>query len=87
MADRTYYATKDFKHPIYRTRMMRAGDELTLGYPLGPLYEKLGAVTADKQKKVATAPPSTPSFVPNTSEDREAPKRAPRKRAAKKAKS
>jgi hypothetical protein len=84
MAVKQFYATGDFR---YATRMMRAGDgPISMDAPTARLYTALGKISPDKPKRVATAPPVTPSFVPNTSEDREAPKRAPRKRAAKKAK-
>jgi hypothetical protein len=84
MAVKQFYATGDFR---YATRMMRAGDgPISMDAPTARLYTALGKISPDKPKKVATTPPPAPSFVPNTSEDREVPKRAPRKRAAKKAK-
>jgi hypothetical protein len=84
MAVKQFYATGDFR---YATRMMRAGDgPISMDAPTARLYTALGKISPDKPKKVATAAPSVPSFVPNTSEDREAPKKTPKKRAAKKAK-
>jgi hypothetical protein len=83
MAVKQFYATGDFR---YATRMLRAGDgPISMDAPTARLYTALGKISPDKPKKVATAPPSAPSFVPNTSEDRER-RNAPTKRAAKKAK-
>lgn len=73
---KTFYVTRDMKHPLYRGRMLRAGEPLELDGPAARLYRQLNAITDEKPKakRVEEAPKA------------EAPKakRAPRKRAAKK---
>jgi hypothetical protein len=95
MATKTFYATKDMKHPTYRTRMLRAGDELELDGPTARLFGRLGAISPTKPKgakatvpaatteNVAATPPVTP---PPAAPTATAPKRkAPDKRAKKRA--
>jgi hypothetical protein len=83
MAVKQFYATGDFR---YATRMMRAGDgPISMDAPTARLYTALGKISPDKPKKVATAPPVTPP--PATDTAPTAPRKAPKKRAAKKAKS
>jgi hypothetical protein len=93
MATKTFYATRDMKHPTYRTRMLRAGDELELDGPTARLFERLGAISPTKPKgaKVAEpAPAPRPVDGQGTfSDEVEAAPRGktaakPRKRAAKK---
>ena len=48
MAQQKLYATRDFKHPRYSTRMLRAGDPVELDGPTARLYTALGAVTDKK---------------------------------------
>lgn len=73
MAAKTYYATKDMRHPVYRTRMLKAGDEMEVSGPLGPAFLKMGLITDKAPRKAA----------PQAVETAEEP--APRKRARKKA--
>jgi hypothetical protein len=82
MAVKQFYATGDFR---YATRMLRAGDgPISMDAPTARLYTALGKISSDKPKKVATAPPVTPP--PATDTAPATPRKAPRKRAAKKAK-
>jgi hypothetical protein len=86
MAMKTFYVTRDMKHPLYRTRMLRAGDQLELDGPTARLYRALNAVSDEPpaKAKVAATPPVAPPPAPTTVA---APKRkATRKRTAKKAK-
>lgn len=48
MATKTFYVTRDMKHPLYRTRMLRAGDQLELDGPTARLYTALKAISPDK---------------------------------------
>jgi hypothetical protein len=90
MATKTFYVTRDMKHPLYRTRMLRAGDQLELDGPTARLYRALNAVseTSPPKAKVATAPeapvapPPAPTIEP-AAESKPAPKRAARKTATK----
>jgi hypothetical protein len=86
MAMKTFYVTRDMKHPLYRTRMLRAGDQLELDGPTARLYRALNAVSDEPPAKAKVAPapssPSTPPPAPPT-----APKRTARKAARRKAKS
>jgi hypothetical protein len=96
MATRTFYAIKDMKHPTYRTRMLRAGDELELDGPTARLFTRLGVITPDKPKRPATgntisvnaAPAAQVTIDPTpvkTTAPAVAPKAAPRKRTKKRA--
>jgi hypothetical protein len=60
MATKTFYVTRDMKHPLYKTRMLRAGDELELDGPTARLYTALKAISPDKPAKVETAPNPLP---------------------------
>lgn len=88
MVAKTYYATKDMRHPIYRTRMLKAGDEMDISGPLGPAFAKMGLITDVKPKRVK-APAAEEVRVTNEVKVADVPKPvakpAPkRKRAAKK---
>jgi hypothetical protein len=88
MATKTFYVTRDMKHPLYKTRMLRAGDQLELDGPTARLYTALKAISpeAPARARVATAPvaPVAPPPAPPTAP---APKRkAAKRRTAKKAK-
>lgn len=77
MAVKTFYATKGLK---YNTRRLQAGDPIELDASQARLYTALGAVTDQKPRNAVKAEaPAEPVKKPAT-------KRAPRKRAAKKAK-
>jgi hypothetical protein len=82
MATKQYYATGSFK---YGTRMMRAGDPVELDAPSARLFTALGKISPDKPRTITSmARPDADgsgNLVPSTPA---APKRAPRKRAAKK---
>lgn len=83
MATKTFYVTRDMKHPLYRNRMLRAGEPLELDGPAASLYKRLRAVsdTPPEGEKVAAPPPVTP---PPAAPTAAAPKRkAPAKRAKK----
>jgi hypothetical protein len=96
MATKTFYVTRDMKHPLYRTRMLRAGDELELDGPTARLYTALKAISPDKPAKVATAPNPLPitqaeldahnaakAEVSKTAPERKAPRKRTAKRKAK----
>jgi hypothetical protein len=90
MATKTFYVTRDMKHPLYRTRMLRAGDQLELDGPTARLYRALNAVSDEPPAKVVTtpeAPSARPFEVDNRAFAAPSPARkTTRKRAAKKAK-
>jgi hypothetical protein len=86
MATKQFYATGDFK---YGTRMLRAGDgPFPMDGPTARLYGALGKISPSKPKAAAKPVDGQGSF----SDEREEaarvskPKRAPRKRTAKKSK-
>jgi hypothetical protein len=61
MATKTFYVTRDMKHPLYRTRMLRAGDQLELDGPTARLYRALNAVSdAPPAKAKAETAPEAP---------------------------
>lgn len=53
MAIKTFYATKDMRHPTYRTRMLRAGDPVELDGPNGRLFTAIGAVSEEAPRTLA----------------------------------
>lgn len=78
MATKDFYATGDFR---YANRMLRAGDgPVAMDGPTARLYTALGKISRTPPKKAAPAPETTEAPT------EEKPKRAPRKRTAKKAK-
>ena len=89
MATKQFYATGDFR---YGTRMLRSGDgPITMDGPTARLYTALGKITPKKPRAVqldgddssaVKGAPLTEQAAPAPAK----PKRAPRKRAAKKAK-
>jgi DNA uptake protein ComE-like DNA-binding protein len=56
MVAKTYYATRDMRHPIYRTRMLKAGDEVDISGPLGPAFAKMGHLTEEKPRRAKAEP-------------------------------
>ena len=88
MATKTFYVTRDMKHPLYRTRMLKAGEQLELDGPTANLYRRLKVISDEPpvKAKVAAAPPETPPPAPTTEPAKAvkaAPKRAARKTTAK----
>ena len=87
MAMKTFYVTRDMKHPLYKTRMLRAGDELELDAPTARLYRALNAVSdaPPAKAKIETAP-EVPVAPPQetAAATKPAPKRAARKTAKRK---
>lgn len=79
MATEQFYATRDFK---YGTRMMRAGDPVTMDGPTSRLYTALAAISAEKPKAARAAPAPVEEAVTET-----APKPAPKRKAARRKKS
>lgn len=77
MATKQLYATGTFK---YQNRMLAAGDPVEMTGPHRRLYIALGKVT-DEKPRVARAAP-----VAAAEEPAPKPRRAPRKKAAKKTK-
>jgi hypothetical protein len=56
MATKMFYVTRDMKHPLYRGRMLTAGEPLELDGPTGRLYQRLNAVTDQKPRKAKAEP-------------------------------
>jgi hypothetical protein len=90
MATKTFYVTRDMKHPFYRTRMLKAGQSLELDGPTANLYKRLNVIS---DTPVAPAPvvepkvsetPQPAAAVEENKAEKPAPKRPRRKRAAKK---
>lgn len=77
MATKQFYATRDFR---YGTRMLRAGDPVEMDAPQARLYRALKAIAAEKPK----AQRASTETVAEATAEAPKPKRAPRKRAAKK---
>jgi hypothetical protein len=86
MARRTYYITRDQRHPLYRTRMLTAGQELPLDASAFRLYRQLGVELSEEPPRKARAAPVPSSEEVLAAEIVEAPKPAPRKRTTRKAK-
>lgn len=92
MATKTFYVTRDMKHPLYKTRMLRAGDELELDAPTARLYRALNAVSdappakakAETAPEATVAPPQETAAATNPDPKRAARKTAKRKTAGKK---
>jgi hypothetical protein len=80
MARQTYYVTREQRHPLYRTRMLTAGQALELDSGAAALYRKLGVDMADKKPGKAAAQEVAAEVI----EEAPKPKRAARKRKAKK---
>jgi hypothetical protein len=53
MATKMFYVTRDMKHPLYRGRMLKAGEPLELDGPTGRLYQRLNAVSDQKPSRTA----------------------------------
>lgn len=88
MATKQFYATGDFR---YGTRMLRAGDgPFPMDGPTARLFAALGKISATKPKgaKVEAEEPAKDAVPAMTTQNTGKPRvqRAPRKRAAKKAK-
>ena len=78
MPTKQFYATGAFKHPGYPTRMLKAGDPVTMDGPTARLFRALGKITNEPPRAAAS---STPEVI-----DAEAvppPIKARRKRRAK----
>jgi hypothetical protein len=81
MATKMFYVTRDMKHPLYRGRMLKAGEPLELDGPAARLYKQLNAITEQKPRR-AKAEPATEE-APVVAAETSRPKRSPRKRTAK----
>jgi hypothetical protein len=53
MAHRTFYVTRDQRHPLYKTRMLTAGQEITLSASAARLFGQLGAELSEEAPKRA----------------------------------
>lgn len=54
MARQTYYVARDTKHPLYKTRMLTAGQGIELDAGTARLYRQLGVeITDEKPRKAA----------------------------------
>jgi hypothetical protein len=81
MATKMFYVTRDMKHPLYRGRMLKAGEPLELDGPTARLYQQLKAVTDEKPK--ANKVVGDKAVYAGAEAEKPRPKRAPRKRKAK----
>ena len=59
MAIKTFYVVKDMKHPLYSTRMLRAGQPLELDAGTANLYQRLGVIADKPPAKQAVPAMST----------------------------
>jgi hypothetical protein len=56
MARQTFYVTRDMKHPLYKTRMLTAGQPLDLDASAARLYRQLGVDMSDEKPKGKAIP-------------------------------
>jgi hypothetical protein len=56
MARQTYYVSRDQRHPLYKTRMLTAGQPLELDSGAAALYERLGVEMATEKPKGRVIP-------------------------------
>lgn len=77
-----YYATRDMRHPIYRTRRLKAGDEVTDIGPLAALFLQRKILTTEKPR--AADKILSNEIVYNSAAEESKPKPTPRKRARRK---
>jgi hypothetical protein len=85
MARQTYYVTRDQRHPLYRTRMLTAGQSLELDSGAAALFGKLGVELAtEKPSKTAPIPTTEEVLAAEVVEPAKPRKAAPRKRTARK---
>lgn len=77
MATKRFYATGDFR---YGTRMLRAGDPVDMDGPTAKVFFALNKISANNPKKAPVSAAVTEGETVTITK----PKRAPRKRAAKK---
>jgi hypothetical protein len=82
MARQTYYVTREQRHPLYRTRMLTAGQSLELDAGAAALFGKLGVELATEKPRKAAPIPTTEEVL--TAGVVEAPKPTPRKAAPRK---
>lgn len=90
MATRTFYVTRDTRHPLYKTRMLTAGQELPLSGSAAKLFRDLGVELSDQKPRKAAPPIGNATGpieepVARTIAEHEAPKPAAPKAAPKKA--
>jgi hypothetical protein len=79
MARQTFYVTRETRHPLYKTRMLTAGQQLDLDASAARLYRQLGVEMTDEKPRAARkAPEPAPEPVAAT----EPPRKAPAKRKA-----
>jgi hypothetical protein len=89
MARQTYYVTRDQRHPLYRTRMLTAGQELPLDASAFRLFRQLGVELSEeppRKSKAAPVPTTEEVLTAEVVEPAKPRKPAPRKRTARKAK-
>lgn len=86
MARQTYYVTREQRHPLYKTRMLTAGQGLPLDASAYRLFRQLGVELSEEPvRKAKAAPVPTTKEVLNAEVVTEPAKRAPRKRTTRKA--
>jgi hypothetical protein len=85
MARQTYYVTRDQRHPLYRTRMLTAGQELPLDASAFRLYRQLGVELSEDPPRKAAPIPTTEEVLTAEVVEAPKPKAAPRKRTTRKA--
>lgn len=54
MARQTYYVTREQRHPLYKTRMLTAGQSLELDASAARLFQQLGVDMTDQPPRRAT---------------------------------
>ena len=93
MVHRTFYVTREQRHPLYKTRMLQAGEELTLSASAARLFSQLGVDMSDEAPKkaraaVAETPAPAEQPAPDPSpEPKPTARKAPAKKAARRKKS
>ena len=97
MARQTFYITKDQPNPLYKTRMLQAGEELTLSASAHRLFSQLGVDMSEDAPKKARAAAAEPVAETPAPAEQPAPdpspeptptaRKAPAKKAARRKKS
>jgi hypothetical protein len=92
MARQTYYVTREQRHPLYKTRMLTAGQELPLDASAARLFRQLGVELSETHPRTVTSmaradADGSGNLLPPSPTPKPAPRKAaPRKRTTRKAK-
>jgi hypothetical protein len=86
MARQTYYVTREQRHPLYKTRMLTAGQELPLDASAARLFRQMGVELSEEPPRKAKAVVASTQEVLGAEvvEPAKPRKAAPRKRTARK---